>query len=145
MLRAIARTLAVTFGFLLAAIASAMILVTLGLERFVHERAATSPTGFEELDGVVSFFEQVTFLGTMASGFSIVPALLVVIIGEVASISSSLYYVLAGGAALAVMPLLSTLLDPESTRIASTTLYQVLATAGFGGGFVYWLIAGRNA
>jgi hypothetical protein len=29
--------------------------------------------------------------------------------------------------------------------IPETTVWQVFATAGFAGGFVYWLIAGRNA
>jgi hypothetical protein len=27
----------------------------------------------------------------------------------------------------------------------SPVVWQVLATAGFAGGFVYWLVAGRNA
>ena len=56
-----------------------------------------------------------------------------------------LYYVVGGGAALAVVPLLSRLGQPASVLEISPVVWQVLATAGFAGGFVYWLLAGRTA
>ena len=73
------------------------------------------------------------------------PALLLVIIGEVARIRGALYYVIGGGAALAVVPLLARLGQPARVLELSPVVWQVLATAGFAGGFVYWLLAGRRA
>jgi hypothetical protein len=74
-----------------------------------------------------------------------VPAILVVIVGEVARVRSALYYVAAGGAALAIVPFLTRLEQPATALALAPAVWQVLATAGFAGGFVYWLIAGRNA
>ena len=45
----------------------------------------------------------------------------------------------------AVVPMLSRLGQPMSVLELSPVVWQVLATAGFAGGFVYWLLAGRNA
>jgi hypothetical protein len=77
--------------------------------------------------------------------YTLVPALLVVIVGEAARIRSAVYYVVGGGAALAVVPLLLRIGQPGSAMELSSTVWQVLATAGFAGGFVYWLLAGRTA
>ena len=64
----------------------------------------------------------------------------------VARIRSLIYYVVGGGLALAAVPLLArygqggtAMPDPDQL------VWQVFATAGFAGGFVYWLLAGRNA
>jgi hypothetical protein len=66
-------------------------------------------------------------------------------VGEVGRIRSSLYYVIGGGVALATVPLMARLGQPLTVLDLSPVVWQVLATAGFAGGFVYWLIAGRNA
>jgi glucose dehydrogenase len=63
----------------------------------------------------------------------------------VARIRGSIYYVVGGGAALALVPLMSRLHQPMAVLDLSPVVWQVLATAGFAGGFVYWLLAGRNA
>jgi hypothetical protein len=58
-----------------------------------------------------------------------------------------LYYVAAGGLSLAAMPLLAHF-GPGGAGIGGApdqVVWQVFATAGFAGGFVYWLVAGRNA
>jgi hypothetical protein len=47
--------------------------------------------------------------------------------------------------ALAVVPLMARLGQPLSVLDLSPGVWQVLATAGFAGGFIYWLLAGRNA
>ena len=52
---------------------------------------------------------------------------------------------LRGGLALAAMPMLARMTESGNVVIPETTVWQVFATAGFAGGFVYWLIAGRNA
>ncbi len=87
----------------------------------------------------------VAFFFTVAPLLTLLPALAVAIIGEVARIRSFLYYLLAGGAAAALMPLISG--PPEGVESAtySAHYFAIIATAGFAGGFVYWLIAGRNA
>ena len=73
-----------------------------------------------------------------------VPALLAVIVGEVARIRSALYWVPAGGLAIAAAPFLLRLSSPATTgALPSTALLQLLATAGFAAGLVYWLLAGR--
>jgi hypothetical protein len=73
------------------------------------------------------------------------PALLLVIVGEVARIRGAMYYVIGGGVALALVPLLARLGEPSTVLGLAPAVWQVLATAGFAGGFVYWLLAGRNA
>ena len=67
------------------------------------------------------------------------------IVGEVARIRGALYYVVGGGIALAVVPCLTRIGKPVGVLELSPVVWQVLATAGFAGGFVYWLLAGRNA
>jgi hypothetical protein len=81
----------------------------------------------------------------LATGLTLIPALLVVIVGEIARIRSAIYYVAAGGLALAAMPMLARMTESGNVVVPETTVWQVFATAGFAGGFVYWLIAGRNA
>jgi len=75
----------------------------------------------------------------------LIPVLLMVIIGEIARIRSAIYYGVGGGLALAAMPVLARMSESGNVVIPETTILQVFATAGFVGGFIYWLIAGRNA
>ena len=150
MLRTIGRIIVVFAGFCLAAIVGGAILVTLGLETVVQEAGdQVQLDGEGSLEHSLRWLEgigaQVVFLGAIASAMTIVPAVLVIIVGEVAGIRSAVYYVIGGGAALACVPLLTTLLGEQATSLPSTQIFQVLATAGFGGGLVYWLIAGRGA
>jgi hypothetical protein len=44
-----------------------------------------------------------------------------------------------------VIPLLARLGQQPDQASAATALWQVFATAGFAGGLVYWLLAGRRA
>jgi hypothetical protein len=130
----------VPLGLLLAAAASFFVLLTLGLERItgaLHERATD-----DDLNAMFDLLDQGLVL---SSGLSIIPALLVVFIGEVARIRSSLFYILGGGAALAATPLLARMGQSGGLVLPEATVWQVFATAGFAGGFVYWLVAGRNA
>jgi hypothetical protein len=81
----------------------------------------------------------------LATGLTLIPALFVVIVGEIARIRTLIYYVVGGGLALAAMPVLARMSESGNVVIPETTVLQFFATAGFAGGFVYWLIAGRNA
>jgi hypothetical protein len=142
MLRFVGRLIMVPLGFLLAILAALGVLFTLGVERITH---ALKGTQFDET-GIDLVFSMLHGFVGLAGVATIVPALLIVIIGEVVRIRSWLYYVLGGGAALAVLPLLASAGTLGSGGIANPgAVWPVFATAGFAGGLTYWLLAGRNA
>jgi hypothetical protein len=92
------------------------------------------------------------FALTVLPALTIVPALVAVVIGEALHIRSWMYYVLAGGAALLAVPLLAGAPGELATApadlmvaLAAHQYMTIFAAAGFVGGFVYWLLAGRNA
>lgn len=139
--RTIGRLILMPIAFLLALLTAAAIVVTLGLEqvtRAMHGKDAGEET-------VASMFDLAQQFTALTSGLSIIPALLVVIVGEVGRIRSWLYYVVGGGLALASVPLLARLGQNEALVVPPTAVWQVLASAGFAGGLVYWLLAGRSA
>ena len=139
--RTIARLILVPLGFVLAVIATGFVLVTLGAERVTHAMHGKE-ADFSQLGQVWTMlgdFKSLAQLSTLAL------PVLIVIVGEVARIRSSVYYIVGGGAALGLLPLVmrSTSLGEGLAHIG--LIWQVFATAGFVGGFVYWLIAGRGA
>src|SRR5262249_46642001 len=124
--------------------ASIAVLVTLGLER-VTQAVYGQASG---ADTLATMFEMLRQAHLLATGLTLVPAVAAVIIGEVARIRSALYYVLTGGAALAAVPLIARLgqsASATSGAVSDALVWQVFATAGFLGGLVYWLLAGRRA
>jgi hypothetical protein len=139
--RALGRVLLLPIAFLLASVASLFVILTLGHERIIQGVAARRP----DEATVDAMFDLLRLGLSFASAQSLLPALLVVIGGEVAHIRSVLYYVVGGGVALAAVPLLFRLSEPVGVLDVSTAAFQVLAVGGFAGGFVYWLLAGRNA
>lgn len=140
-LRAVGRLILVPLAFLLGAATTLFILFSLGMERMTHAVSGRE-IDLQEWDAVIDIVKQGSAL---ASAATIVPALLLVIIGEVARIRSSVYYILGGGLALAAVPLLARVGTLSGDLSPLGTIWQVFATAGFAGGFVYWLIAGRSA
>lgn len=84
-------------------------------------------------------------MATIAGGFSFIPAVIIIILAEARGYRELLFYCVAGAliglaAAGATVPFSSSSGLPEmSIWIAATT------GAGIVGGFVYWLLAGRNA
>ncbi|MDX2259617.1 MAG: hypothetical protein NW205_11970 [Hyphomicrobiaceae bacterium] len=137
-LSAIGRMILVVIGFALALAAAGFVVVTLGLERFTH--LAHRDGG--ELAGIEAMTRLIEQGLVLAAGLTIVPALLAVIVGEVVRIRSATYYVVAGGVAAAAVPMLAA---NAAAGPASGAFWPVLATAGFAGGFMYWLVAGRSA
>ena len=95
--------------------------------------------------GGAPFFGVVLFAGTVTPALTSLPALVAVVAGEVLKLRSWMYYVLAGGASLAVVPLLVGARNADVEAVASSQYMAIFLTAGFAGGFVYWLLAGRNA
>jgi hypothetical protein len=85
------------------------------------------------------------FAFTVVPALTIVPALVAVVIGEALRIRSWMYYVLAGGAAMAAIPILAAPQADHLPAIPAGQYMTIFAAAGFVGGFAYWLLAGRNA
>jgi hypothetical protein len=137
MFSALGRIVMVALGYLAAAVVSVAVIGLLGLER------ATAALHGDD-DALFTVLGWARHAFSLSFATTLVLSVLVVIIGEVARIRTGLYYIAAGGAALAAAPLLI-----EAQRMSSAGLpvflWQVCATAGFAGGVVYWLIAGRKA
>lgn len=146
MLRVLGRVLVVAFGCLLAAVASLFVVVTLGLEKLT--RAAHGAGGDDAVDTALALARiGGALLDALVALPSLVvlPALALVVVGEIARIRSPLFYIAGGGLALASAVLLPRFTAPADVATTATAAWQVLATAGFGGGLVYWLVAGRRA
>jgi hypothetical protein len=141
MARALGRIIMVPIGFVLAALATLFVIVSLGQERIVQAMTGRGPD--EATIGAA--FDLLGLAWSLVSVQTLLPTLLLVIVGEVGRIRSALYYVVGGGVALAVVPLLTRIGQPMTVLELSPVVWQVMATAGFAGGFVYWLLAGRNA
>jgi hypothetical protein len=141
MLNTLGRVVLIPVAFVLAAAAALFVLVTLGQERVVQ---AMSDRANAE-DSIGAAFDLLSVARTIFTVNTLLPALLVIIVGEIARIRAWLYYVIGGGAVLAVVPVLAYVGRPAEVLNLVPMLWPVFATAGFSGGFVYWLIAGRNA
>lgn len=139
--RTVGRLILIPIAFVLAAGVAGAIVVSLGLEHFTQAMHSSAPGE----EAVVRTLDIVQQLAALTSGLSIIPALAVIIIGEVGRVRSWLYYMIGGGIALASAPFLANLTAQEALVIPASTVWQVLATAGFAGGLMYWLVAGRTA
>lgn len=94
--------------------------------------------------GVAMTFGAVVFIATVGPALTALPALAAAAIGEVLHIRSWMYYVLVGGAALAAVPILAGAAT-DAPALPAGEYMTIFATAGFTGGFIYWLLAGRVA
>lgn len=139
--RTLWRMIVVAASFLIAIMAATFVLITLGAERATQVLHGTDVLG----SSVAEVVELVGSAARLLTAMTIVPALALIIIGEVARIRASLYYIIGGGAALVAIPLLAQVGQASSGTLPTLIVWQVFATAGFAGGFVYWLLAGRRA
>ena len=138
--KTVGRLILIPIAFLLAVVSAGAVAITLGLEKITHAMYG-SEQGMETIEA----YSDLALKGwDLLAGISILPALVVVIVGEIVHIRSWLYYMIGGGAALASMPLLARM-GQGAAEMPPAALWQVLATAGFIGGLVYWLVAGRRA
>ena len=138
--RTLGRLILIPIALLLSAVTAAAVLLTLGLEKITHSMHATEQ-GFETIEA----YGKLALQGwDLLISLTLIPALAVVVIGEVARIRSWLYYMIGGGITLAIVPLIARM-GRTAEGLPPETLWHVLATAGFAGGLVYWLIAGRRA
>jgi hypothetical protein len=96
----------------------------------------------------VMFFTVSFFATSYVGATAFVPALLLILLAEIARLRSILYYGVAG----AIVGLASYFGSDIELRLENTTdvapagnPLQLAAAAGIIGGLAYWLIAGRNA
>lgn len=139
-MRLLGRVILVPLAFLVSAFTAIAVLLTLGSERLTHAMHGRSGDA-----AVEAVFELMRGGIALLGAATLVPALLVVIAGEVARIRSAYYYVLGGGVALAAIPLIARIGQAGPGAMPASSLWQVFATAGFLGGLVYWALAGRRA
>ena len=142
-LTTLGRMIWVPIAFVISAIVTGFMLVTLGMERVTQAMAGRG----DDVASIGAILDLLRQAQVLATGLTLLPALLVVIVGEVARIRSALYYIVGGGLALAAVPLLARVGQAASASavLPPTLVWQVFASAGFLGGFVYWALAGRRA
>ena len=140
--RAIGRLILVPLGFILASLTTAFVLVTLGMERVTQTMARRDWDFFDVFSNGTDALLQTQLI---SSATTFLPAIILIVIGEVARIRSSMFYVVGGGLALAAIPMLTRFGYADGAMAPTNAVWQVFTTAGFAGGFVYWLIAGRKA
>jgi hypothetical protein len=138
------RMIWVVTAFIVAAAAALCVLFALGAIWVGEELRAAAPDDPLLVQGA-PIFGVVLFAGTVGPALTALPALIAVVVGEVLKVRSWMYYVLAGGVALAVIPILAAPQTAELADVVGSHAMTVFAAAGFAGGFVYWLLAGARA
>jgi hypothetical protein len=143
---AVNRILSVFIGFVLALIGGGITLFFVGSRWAAQEVAAQMADDSGEVPHFLSeAVGMVSFLFTVAPVLTLAPAVVAVVVGELARIRSLLYYVLAGGAAAAAMPLIAAPYEAAQNTTYNAPYFSIMATAGFAAGLIYWLFAGRRA
>lgn len=144
----IVRLIAILFALLLAYLAAGMFLAVgmfLGWFRYLFAAFTAESGGVVEASDVLAAIA--TFAVALFSSFTIAiaataPALLAIAIAEAMRWRSlAINLLLGGGVALATDFITTT---PDSTPLSQGAALVLLST-GFIAGFVYWLVAGRNA
>ena len=142
--RTIFRMIWVVTAFVVAAATALTVLLVLGGAWVGDELRAAAPDD-PLLEHGAPVFGMVLFAGTVGPALTALPALVAVVVGEVLKIRSWMYYVLAGGAALTVIPVLTAPSSADLAQAAASHATAIFAAAGFAGGFIYWLLAGARA
>ncbi len=135
-MRAIGRILAALIGFILAVIAAAVFMLS----------ASVGFAPADPADGLwfwSNFGVGAAYAASYLGAMSLAPWAVIILVTEVFRLRSALIYLVAGGflgalPALGMAPMMRSL-EGDPRRIA------ILVAAGFVGGFVYWLAAGRMA
>jgi hypothetical protein len=149
MWQVLVRFLAVAFGFVCAALTGAITLFAVGghwvAEEINRQMERSHPGQYDDFGMFGEVAGNILFALAVVPSLTLLPALGAIIAGEVMKIRSVLYYVAAGGAAAAVMPLTIQPVGNEAIHAPAAQYLAIMATAGFAAGLVYWLIAGRRA
>ncbi|MGC1179484.1 MAG: hypothetical protein WA884_10805 [Methyloceanibacter sp.] len=139
------RVLWAATAFLLAVAVALGVLFALGALWVGDELRAAAPHDPMLRHGAAPVFGMVLFAGTVTPALTVLPALVAAVVGEALRLRSWMYYVLAGGAALAAVPMLASAPAVDMPGLPAGQYMTIFAAAGFAGGFVYWLLAGRGA
>ena len=114
--------------------------ITLGLEKITHAMHGTEQ-GMETIEA----YSDLALKGwDLLAGVSILPALAVVIVGEVAHIRSWLYYMIGGGLRWRLFPCWRAWAKAPP-RCRRPLCGRCWRRPGLLAGLVYWLVAGRRA
>lgn len=140
-MRAIGRLFAVSIGYILAVIAAGIFLLAarVGIEPQNTETAGLFWGQFVIYGGVAA-----SFIGAAA----FVPWVVFAFVSEIFSLRSFVIHVGAGGLiglAAAIKSAGWVITTAEGTTQLGTPESTMMVAAGFVGGFVYWLVAGRMA
>ena len=141
-LTTILRWVWVMIAFLIASLVALTMLFSLGIFWLGDEFREAAP-GDTFIFHTAEIFAAVFFTTAVAPALTALPAFLGVVAGELFRLRSALYYTLAGGAALAVIPLLAR--GAEAGSNPAPGYMTIFAAAGFIGGFAYWALAGARA
>ena len=144
-LRTLFRMLWVTVAFCLAIAVALGVLFALGALWVGDELRAAAPNESVLNHGAAPVFGIVLFASTVTPALTALPALVAVVAGEVLRFRSWMYYVLAGGASLAAIPVLVSARATDLSSLPGSQYTTIFAAAGFAGGLVYWLLAGARA
>ena len=148
------RLLWVAVAAVIASFAGLTFMLAFGLEWMTRLAAAETPADGAAVEGWLSVAEKVLgqagALLPVATAFTLVPGLIVLIIAEVARIRNLTYYLAAGGIAFAALPVMLRLASGSGAAASAQMPWQtpfllLIATAGFLAGAVYWVLAGRRA
>jgi hypothetical protein len=143
--RTIFRALWAATVFVFAAAVALGVLFVLGALWVGDELRAAAPHDPMLRHGAASVFGMVLFVGTVTPALTVLPAAIAAIAGEALRIRSWTYYVLAGGAAMAAIPVLASPRSDSLPTLPAGQYMTIFAAAGFVGGFIYWLFAGARA
>jgi hypothetical protein len=135
------RTLVIAFAFLISCMAAA----------FTVAYGLVAPE-LSEFKGSPEFILVLLFFGGAAGVvtpiYVFAPSFVAILIAEMLSLRSVLYYALAGaliGALAYFMTDIAARISGRGTVVPITQELQWLTAAGIVAGFVYWLVAGRSA
>ena len=146
--RLLARAIMVPLGMLLAFIAGLIVLGVFGIEPFLKSLAPVDDgtvTVTGTLDTFERFVDTVLRAGVTATTLSVIPAVVGIIAAEIMSIRSFTYYVVVCGLAAVAGPWMASGMAESADALPLAETWGLLATAGFAGGAVYWLLTGRWA
>lgn len=141
-LKTLLRWVWVMIAFLIACMIALTVLFTLGIFWLGDEFREAAP-GDVFIWETAEIFAAVFFTTAVAPALTALPGLVALIAGELFRVRSVIYYTLAGGAALAVIPLLAR--GAEASSNSAPGYMTIFAAAGFIGGFCYWALAGARA
>jgi hypothetical protein len=136
----IGRVFAILFGFFLACMIAGIIVISAVLYPELSD-LGDGPIDRDALNVVLGF----GFI--FISGFALLPAAIVVVVTEAFYIRSVLAYAVGGGLIGLACYLALTPFDTDTLQFEGIVRrhLEIMTGAGIVAGFIYWMIAGRNA